>query len=109
MSDIYVIIRNQENRAMTSVEGIPVIALARRQDNLIYDEQSVGLRFADAHFYNLPLDTYTVIARHPLLNPTEAMQNVALKAGELVTVRFVYLELELQLLRIELFSYSMDD
>lgn len=87
MSDIYVIIRNEADRAMTSVEGIPVITEARRQDRLIYDEQAVGLRFADAHFYNLPLDTYTVIARHSLLNPTEAMQEVVLGARELVTVR----------------------
>ena len=109
MSDIYVAIRTQDDRAMTSVEGIPVIALARRQDGLIYDEQRVSIRFADAHFYNLPLDTYTVIARHPLLNPTEAMQDVELKAGELVRVRFVYLEPERQMLRIEVASYSMDD
>jgi hypothetical protein len=109
MSDIYVTIRTHENRAMTSVEGIPIIALVRKQDRLVYDEQPVSLRFADAHFYNLPLDTYTVIARHPLLNPIEAMQNIELKAGELVTVRFVYLEPERQLLRIEVFSYSMDD
>ena len=94
---------------MTSVEGIPVIALVRRQNGLIYDEQPVGIRFADAHFYNLPLDTYTVIARHPLLNPISAMQDVELKTRELVTVRFVYLEPERQLLRIEVFSYSMDD
>jgi hypothetical protein len=93
---------------MTSIEGIPIVVLVRKQDGLIYDEQAVSLRYADAHFYNLPLDTYIVIARHSLTNLEEASQEVILSARELVTVRFIYLEPERQLLRIEVSRYSMD-
>ncbi len=108
MSDIYVMVRNEADKAMTSIEGKPVIALVKR-DKLIYDEQPVSLRFADAHFYNLPLNRYTVIARHPALNPPEAMQEVDLSARELLQVRYVYLEPERQLLRIEVTSLSVND
>ncbi len=109
MSDIYVIIRNEVDTAMTSVSGIPVVVLAKRQNGLIYDEQPVGLRYADAHFYNLPLDVYTVTAKHPLLNPMEVKQEIILGSRQIVRVKFVYLEPELQLLRIEVQTYNMDN
>lgn len=47
MSDIYVVIRNQANVAMASIEGEPIRVFVRRE-RLIYDEQPVSLRFADA-------------------------------------------------------------
>ena len=107
MSDILIVIRNEAGVAMTSIDGVAVIALVKK-DELIYDEQSVNLRFADAHFYNLPLGNYIAVAKHPALNPPEAEQEVELLARELLEVRYIYSEAERQLLRIQVTSHSLD-
>lgn len=107
MSDIYVVIRNQDNVAMTSVEGEAVKVSIRREE-LIYDEQAVSLRFADAHFYNFPLGRCTIVAKHPALNPGEATQNVELLPEQALRVRFIYLEAERQLLRVEVIVEPLD-
>ncbi len=99
--------RNQNNVAMTSVDGEPVRVFVRRE-GLIYDEQPVGLRFADAHFYNFPLGKCTVVARHPSLNPVEAEREVDLAAAEALIVRYFYLEPEKQLLRIQVTAERLD-
>ncbi|EDX78008.1 hypothetical protein MC7420_7746 [Coleofasciculus chthonoplastes PCC 7420] len=107
MSDILIMIRNEAGVAMTSVEGEAIIALVKK-DELIYDEQPVNLRFADAHFYNLPLGTYLAVAKHPALNPPEAEQEVTLTVREILVVRYIYLEPERQLLTIQVTSESLD-
>lgn len=107
MSDILIVIRNEAGVAMTSIEGVAVIALVKK-DGLIYDEQPVNLRFADAHFYNLPLGNYIAVAKHSELNPSEAEQEIELSDRELLEVRYIYLEVERQLLTIQVISHSMD-
>jgi hypothetical protein len=49
MSDILIVIRNEAAVAMTSIDGVAVIALVKK-DGLIYDEQSVNLRFESCSF-----------------------------------------------------------
>ncbi len=107
MSDIYVMIRNQTGVAMTSIEGEPVRVFIQRE-GLIYDEQPVSLRFAYAYFHNFPLGKCTVVAKHPLLNPIDAKQEVELTAGEALRIRYVYLEAERQLLKIEVIPERLD-
>ena len=108
MSDIFVTIRNESGVAMNSIDGESVIAIVKK-DGLIYDEQPVSLRFADAQFYNFPLGKCTVVAKHSALNPAEAEQEVELSNREILEVRYIYLESERQLLRVEINSYSMDE
>ncbi|MDY6804502.1 MAG: hypothetical protein SXA11_11940 [Cyanobacteriota bacterium] len=93
MSDIYVVIRNQDGVAMTSVDGEPLRVFVRR-DGLIYDQQPVSLRLADAFFYNFPLGRCSVVARHSQLSPVEAEQEVELPANVALRVRYIYLEPE---------------
>lgn len=100
-------IRNQTGVAMTSIEGEPVRVFIRRE-GLIYDEQPVSLIFADAHFYNFPLGKCTVVANHPRLNPPNAEQEIELVDREALRVRYVYLEPERQLLRVEVTPEQLD-
>jgi hypothetical protein len=67
------------------------------------------LRFADAQFYNFPLGKCTVVARHPALNLAEAEQEVDLSEREILEVRYIYLEAERQLLRVQISSFNMDE
>lgn len=107
MSDIYVTIRNEVGVAMTSIEGEAVRVFIRRE-GLIYDEQPVSLRFAYAYFHNFPLGSCTIVANHPLLSPIESEQEVELLAGEALRIKYVYLEAERQLLRIEVRPERLD-
>lgn len=99
MSDIFITIRNQNDNAMTSVDGMAFVAILK-QDGSIVDRKLVGLRFADAQFPNMPPGQYTAIAFHESVNPPSASQEVTLLASELLDVRFQYLEPERQLLRV---------
>ncbi len=99
MSDVFISIRNQNGNALTSVGGIPFVANLK-QDGQILAQQVVDLRFATAHFYDLPLGQYITSVRHELVSPQEANQDVTLSVDELIQVVFVYLELERILLRI---------
>jgi len=99
MSDIFISIRNQNDNAMTSVDGVAFIAILR-QDGTTLDRQTVELRYADAQFANIPPGEYTAVAYHESVNPPEASQDVTIGADELLQVKFIYLEPERQLLRI---------
>ncbi|MBW4495825.1 MAG: hypothetical protein KME26_22665 [Oscillatoria princeps RMCB-10] len=45
MSDIFITIRNQNENAMTSVEGVAFLAILR-QDGTVVDRKPVNLRYA---------------------------------------------------------------
>ncbi len=107
MSDIFVTIRNQNENTMTSVDGVIFVAILK-QDGTIIQQKSVNWRYADAQFANLESGQYRVIAFHQSVNPPEAQQSVTLLEDELLEVRFIYLEPERQLLRIQLNRFPFD-
>jgi hypothetical protein len=107
MSDIFVTIRNQNQNAMTSIDGVVFVAILQ-QDGTILVQKPVNLRYADAQFANLEIGQYTVIAFHQSVNPPEASQDVTLQENELLEVRFIYLEPERQLLRIKIHHFPLD-
>ncbi len=100
MSDIFVMIRNQSNNAMTSVEGIAFITLLTR-DGRVLAEETVALIEADAGFDDLPTGHYTVVVRHELVEPRSATWDVTISSEDrVIMLTFVYLEPERVLLRI---------
>ena len=100
MSDIFVMVRNQNNIAMTSVDGIAFITLLNR-DKRILAEETVALMEADAGFDDLAAGQYTVIVRHELVEPRSAMWDVTIgNEDQVIILTFVYLEPERVLLRI---------
>jgi hypothetical protein len=100
MSDIFVMVRNQNNIAMTSVDGIAFITLLNR-DGRILAEETVALMEADAGFDDLAAGQYTVIVRHELVEPRSAMWDVTIgNQDEVIILTFVYLEPERVLLRV---------
>ena len=100
MAEIYVAIRNQDRVAMSSVAGELILVLITC-DGRFMGQQSASPRNAMATFFNLPAGKYTVIARHPLLQPTEARQDLELAINTIFDVRFIYNEPEHQLLNVE--------
>ena len=107
MSYIIVVIRNEQQVVMPSVDGELVIVLLT-SDGQFVDQQPVRLTTADVIFAGLPTGRYTVIARHPSLNPTEARQDITLAENVMVGVRYFYAEAERQLLRIEILERRLD-
>ncbi|UBF25519.1 hypothetical protein K9N68_28710 [Kovacikia minuta CCNUW1] len=100
MADIYVAIRNQDGFAMSSISGEIVTVLIIR--NALFEEQCpVTLRGALATFQNLISGNYTIIARHPDLEPTEARQDVSLMDKAIFGIRFIYNEPQRRLVAIE--------
>lgn len=100
MSDIFVMVRNQNNIAMTSVDGIAFITLLNR-DGRVLAEETVALMEADAGFDDLAAGQYTVIVRHELVEPRSAMWDVMIgNEDEVIILTFVYLEPERVLLCI---------
>jgi hypothetical protein len=107
LSDIIVVIRNEQGAGMSSIEGDPVIVLLT-SEGIAIDQQPVMLRSAVAIFANLPAGFYTVIARHPLLSPTEARQDIVLQRQQMSGIKFIYAEPDRQLVRIELQEESLN-
>lgn len=100
MSDIFVMVRNQNNTAMTSVDGIAFITLLNRDGRLLAEE-TVALMEADAGFDDLAAGQYTVIVRHERVEPRSAMWDVTIgNKDEVIILTFVYLEPERVLLCI---------
>ena len=85
---------------MPSINGAFVVVLVTC-DQRIQAQRAVSLRTATAVFQDLLAGAYVVIARHPELTPTEARCDVELSENEVFGIRFIYNELERQLLRIE--------
>ncbi len=101
MSDIIVVIRNERGVGMASVDGELVTVLLTAAGRVI-GQQSVRFTVADAIFLDIPSGNYTVIARHPSLEPTEARQDVFLPDRVMLGVKYFYNEAIRQLLRVEL-------
>lgn len=101
MSDIFVMIRNQDNSALTSIDGIAFVTLLC-QDGQVLAQEVVELIYADAGFDDLPLKAYTVVVRHERVEPQEVTYAVSINADdEVILLTFVYLEPERVLLRIQ--------
>jgi hypothetical protein len=100
MADIYIAIRNENNAAMSSVNGEFIVVLVS-SDNRFQNQQFVTLQTAMAAFQDLSDGDYTIIARHPDLTPTEARYDVRVAANAILGIRFVYNEVQYRLLRID--------
>lgn len=107
MSDIYVVIRNQSDTAMSSVEG-ELLVVMLTTEGIVYRQTTASLRVAAAFFRDIPRGQYAILVRHPALNPTEARYDVNLPDRAVFGVRFVYDEPNRQLLRIETEMRSLD-
>ncbi len=92
---------------MSSVDGELIVVLLTSEGQVV-DQQPVRLTVADAIFANLPTGHYTVIARHPSLNPTEARQDIVLPDNVMLGVKYFYTEANRQLLRTELLERRLD-
>ena len=100
MSDIFVMLRNQDNIALTSIDGIPFVTLLK-QNEWIVAEEIVELIYADAGFDDLPLGKYAVIVRHKSVEPSEVKYEVAIAdEDEVVFLTFMYLEPERVFLKV---------
>lgn len=100
MAEIYVSIWNQDEVAMSSVDGELIIVLVTK-DSRFQAQQTVTVRQATAFFQKLQAGDYTIIARHPGLMPTEARYDVGLSDEAAFGIRFVYNETQRRLLRID--------
>jgi hypothetical protein len=103
MSDIFVMVRNQNNIAMTSVDGIAFVTLLT-QDGRVLAEETVDLFEADVNFDDLKQGKYIVAVRHERVEPRSATCSVTItddNEDKVIMLTFVYLELEQVLLRIQ--------
>jgi hypothetical protein len=101
VSDIFVMLRNQDNVALTSIEGIAFVTLLQ-QDGRMIAEETVELIYADAGFDDLPLGKYTVVVRHNAVEPREVSYEVTIAdASEVIFLTFVYLEPERVFLKVQ--------
>ncbi|NET48265.1 MAG: DUF2141 domain-containing protein [Merismopedia sp. SIO2A8] len=107
MSYLIVVIRNEQGVSMSSIDGELIVVLLTSEGQFI-TQQPVRVTVADAIFANLPPGRYTVIARHPSLDPTEARQEIDLSNNMMLGVKYIYAEAERQLLRIELIERQLD-
>ncbi len=99
MSDIFIMVRSQDNRALTSIDGIPFVAYLRQQGDTLAEE-ALELFYADAGFDDLALGDYIVAIRHDRVEPKEAALEVSIqRSDQVVMLTFVYLEAERVLLR----------
>lgn len=92
---------------MSSISGQPIVVLLP-SDGQVIDQQPVRITVADAIFSNLPAGRYTVIARHPSLNPTEARQDILLADNTMLGIKYFYTEVERQLLKTEILERRLD-
>lgn len=100
MSDIFVMVRNQNNYAMTSVDGVAFITLLTR-DGLVLAEEKVDLIEADAGFDDLVPGQYTVVVKHDRVEPRSASWDITIgNQDRVIVLTFVYLEPERVLLRV---------
>lgn len=109
MPDLYVVIRNQDNVAMSSIEG-ELLTILLLQDGVLLHTQLVDLFLAEVLFFNLPVGRYQVVAVHPSVNPAQVQQTVQIVPQTAVMgVRFIYSEPERQLLRVEVREFRADE
>lgn len=77
MSDIFEMLRNQSNVAMTSVDGIAFVTLLT-QGGRVLAEETLDLFEADVNFDNLMQGKYTVVVRHEGVEPRSATCSVTI-------------------------------
>ncbi|MCY7274546.1 MAG: hypothetical protein LH702_12630 [Phormidesmis sp. CAN_BIN44] len=107
--DLYVVARNQDDVAMSSVEG-ELLTIALLQDEILLHTQPADLFLAEVLFFNLPVGRYQVMAVHEAVNPAQAQQTVQINSQTVVIgVRFIYSEPERQLLRAEVREFRVDE
>lgn len=100
MSDIFILIRDQDNVALTSIEGIPFVAQLRAGERLLAEE-TVDLIYADAGFDDLPIGLYQVAVQHQQVEPKETTYPISIdQADQVVLLTFIYLEPERMLLQV---------
>jgi hypothetical protein len=100
MAVISIVTRNQNGNALTSIEGIPFVAILQFGEQII-GEQTVSLFYADTFFDNLEAGQYTAKVRHELVEPPLAQFDVTLMTQtELLQISFNYLETERVLLNV---------
>lgn len=101
MSDIFILIRRQDNVALTSIGGIPFVTQLRQGSRLLAEE-TVDLIYADAGFDDLPPGHYTIAVRQERVEPKEAVYDIEIEAeDEVILLRFTYLESARVLLEIQ--------
>lgn len=94
MSDIFVMIRNQDNIVLTSIDGIAFSTLLWR-DNRLLAEEKVELIYADAGFDDLPVGEYIVAVIHEGVEPQEVTYDVEIASeDDVIMLTFFYLEPE---------------
>ncbi len=99
MADIFVMVRSQDNYALTSMDGIPFTALLV-QDGQVLAKEAVELIHADAGFDDLPIGHYAVVVAHERTEPQAAQTEITIQSDdEVIMVTLVYLEPERVLLR----------
>lgn len=101
MSDIFIMICNQDNNALTSIGGVAFVAVLQ-QNGRILAEETVDLIHADAGFDDLPVGQYTVVVQHDQVEPQAANYKVVINTDDqVILLTFIYLEPERVLLRIQ--------
>jgi hypothetical protein len=91
MAEIYISIRNQNQVAMSSINGQLIVVLISR-DQVFQVQQPVMLRTATAIFRDLVAGNYSILVRHPDLTPTEVRYDTQLTANTIFGIRFFYNE-----------------
>ncbi|WP_416670602.1 hypothetical protein [Egbenema bharatensis] len=100
MSDIFVLVRDQDNVALTSIAGIPFVARLQQNGEILAAE-TVDLIYADAGFDDLPLGHYVVTLHHERVEPKDVSYEVKIDlSDEVILLTFVYLEPEQILLNV---------
>jgi hypothetical protein len=100
VSDIYVVIRNQLETAMSSVDGEFLVVMLT-VEGIVYRQTNASLRVAAALFQNIAAGSYSILIRHRSLIPTEARCDLVLPEQAIFGVRFIYDEPNRRLLGIE--------
>lgn len=94
MSDIFIMVRNQGNNALTSIGGIPFVTMLE-QTGKILGTETVDLVYADAGFDDLPNGRYTVIVTHEKVKPQWVTHDVTIQdIDDVVLLTFIYCEPE---------------
>lgn len=100
MAEVYVVIRSQDNVAMSSVNGEIIVVLVA-VDYQILAQSSVSLTSASVVFRDVPAGSYSIVSRHPDLIPTEARYDTDITEKSILGIRFIYNEVARQLINIE--------
>lgn len=99
MAQVQIAIRNESDRAMTSINGTIFLALLTSNGTVI-GQQNVDIMWADADFSGLAPGNYTAVAIHPEVRPNRASYDFGIQQmSELIRINFVYSEPERVLLR----------